>query len=126
MGDAGCHKDPFEALGICDALRDADFLATAVHEGLAGQRPWNEALMAYERGRNQATMAEYHDNMARARFSPLPAEFMHLRLALRGNQDDTNRFIMAREGMIPPEEFFNPENLERIRSKFQDVVVVDS
>ena len=125
VGDAGCHKDPFEALGICDALRDADLLATAVHEGLAGQRPLNEALITYERRRNEATMAEYHDNIARARFSPLPAEFMHLRLALRGNQEDTKRFIMAREGMIPPEEFFNPENLERIRSKFQDVVVVD-
>lgn len=27
VGDAGCHKDPFRALGICDAFRDADFLA---------------------------------------------------------------------------------------------------
>jgi hypothetical protein len=31
-----------------------------------------------------------------------------------GNHPDTNRFAMAREGMIPPEEFFNPENLQRI------------
>jgi flavin-dependent dehydrogenase len=22
VGDAGCHKDPFLALGICDAFRD--------------------------------------------------------------------------------------------------------
>ena len=32
------------------------------------------------------------------------------------NQEDTNRFIMAREGMVPPEEFFNPENQQRILS----------
>jgi len=38
-------------------------------------------------------------------------------MALRGNHQDTRRFIMAREGMIPPEEFFNPENLQRIDSK---------
>jgi flavin-dependent dehydrogenase len=31
-GDAGCHKDPLDGLGICDAFRDADFLAEAVHE----------------------------------------------------------------------------------------------
>ena len=117
VGDAGCHKDPFMGLGICDAFRDADFLAAAVHEGLAAQRPLSEALMTYELRRNEATIAEYRENIAQARFAPVPAELLQLRLALRGNQEDTKRFIMAREGMIPPEEFFNPENLQRIHSK---------
>ena len=117
VGDAGCHKDPFLALGICDAFRDADFLATAVHEGLVGLSPLNEALKTYERQRNEATMAEYRENIAQARFAPMPAELIQLRMALRGNHGDTNRFIMAREGMIPPEEFFNPENLQRIYSR---------
>jgi hypothetical protein len=47
VGDAACHKDPLMGLGICDAFRDADFLACAVHEGLAGERPLNEALKVY-------------------------------------------------------------------------------
>jgi 2-polyprenyl-6-methoxyphenol hydroxylase-like FAD-dependent oxidoreductase len=102
------------ALGICDAFRDADLLAAAVHEGLTGERPLNEALMAYERRRNESTMAEYRENIARARFGPMSGQLLQLRMALRGNQDDTNRFIMAREGMIPPEEFFNPANLQRL------------
>jgi 2-polyprenyl-6-methoxyphenol hydroxylase-like FAD-dependent oxidoreductase len=117
VGDAGCHKDPFAALGVCDAFRDADFLAAALNEGLSGQTPLSEALMTYERRRNEATIPEYYDNISRARFSPLSAEFRQLRLALRGNQEDTNRFIMAREGMIQPEEFCNSETLERIHSK---------
>ena len=114
VGDASCHKDPFMALGICDALRDADFLTAAVHEGLAGQSPMDEALMRYERRRNEATMADYRENMAAARFVDMPAELLQLRAALRGNEEDTRRFIMAREGMIPSEEFFNAGNLERI------------
>jgi len=114
VGDAGCHKDPFMALGICDALRDADFLAAAVHEGLAGQSPMDEALMTYERRRNEATMADYRENMAAAKFAGMPPELLRLRAALRGNAEDTRRFIMAREGMIPPEQFFSAENLERI------------
>jgi len=73
--------------------------------------------MTYELRRNEATIAEYRENIAQARFAPVPAELLQLRLALRGNQEDTKRFIMAREGMIPPEEFFNPENLQRIHSK---------
>jgi flavin-dependent dehydrogenase len=117
VGDAGCHKDPIGALGICDAFRDSDFLVDAVHEGLTGQRPLGEALMSYERRRNEATMPEYYDNISRARFSPLSAEFLQLRLALRGNQEDTDRFILAREGLIQPEEFCNSETLERIHSK---------
>ena len=115
VGDAGCHKDPMEGLGICDALRDADFLAAAVHEGLAGHIPLQEALIAYERRRNESTMADYQENISRARFIPAPAELFQLRSALRGNDEDTKHFIMAREGLIPPEEFFSPENLGRIR-----------
>ena len=114
VGDAGCHKDPIKALGICDAFRDADFLTTAIHEGLAGQCPLDDALMRYERRRNEATVAEYRENIAAARFTPLSPELLQLRLALRGNQEDTNRFVMALEGWISQEEFFDPENLKRI------------
>jgi flavin-dependent dehydrogenase len=114
VGDAGCHKDPMMAHGICDAFRDADFLSAAIHEGLAGQRPLDEALMRYERQRNEATMAEYRDNIAAARFSPVSPELLQIRLALRGNQGDTNHFIQMLEGWISHEEFLNPENLQRI------------
>jgi len=122
VGDAGCHKDPFQGLGICSAFRDADFLAFAVHEGLTGRARLNEALMTYERRRNDATMAEYRENIAWARFSPMPSEILQLRQAVRGNQHDTKQFIMALEGVIPREEFFKTENLERIHSKYEAAV----
>jgi len=114
VGDAGCHKDPMMAQGICDAFRDADFLSTAIHEGLAEQCPLDDALKRYERRRNEATISEYRDNIAAAGFNPVSPELLQLRLALRGNQEDTNRFVMALEGWIPPEEFFNPANVQRI------------
>ena len=44
VGDAGCHKDPYLALGICDAFRDAEFLVDAIDDGLAGRRSLDEAL----------------------------------------------------------------------------------
>jgi flavin-dependent dehydrogenase len=116
VGDAGCHKDPMMAHGICDAFRDADFLTTAIHESLAGQCLLDHALLSYESRRNAATLAEYRENLAAARFTPISPELLRLRLALRGNQEDTKRFIMALEGWISREEFFNPENLERIHS----------
>jgi flavin-dependent dehydrogenase len=114
VGDAGCHKDPFLALGICDAFRDAEFLVDAIDQGLAGRRPLDETMADYERWRNEATLAEFQMNIDLARFTPPPAEQQRLQAALRGNQEATNRFFMAREGLIPPEAFFNPENLQRI------------
>jgi flavin-dependent dehydrogenase len=114
VGDAGCHKDPMMAHGICDAFRDADFLTTAIHESLAGQCPMDDALMRYERRRNEATMAEYRENIAAAKFTPISPELLQIRSAVRGNQEDTNRFIMMLEGWISHEEFFNAENLRRM------------
>ena len=61
-------------------------------------------------------MAAYQLNLRMASFAP-PPEFIQMSYALQGNQADTNRFFMAREGMIPREEFFNPENLQRIMAK---------
>ena len=119
VGDAGCHKDPYLALGVCDALRDAELLADAVDEGLSGRRPLAKTLADYERRRNEATLTEYQQNLQLARFQPLPAELMQLRVALRSDQDSTNRFFMAREGMIPHEDFFNSANLQEIMVKSQ-------
>jgi hypothetical protein len=59
-------------------------------------------------------MADYRMNLELARFTPPSAEQQRLQAALRGNQEATNHFFMAREGMLPSEAFFNPENLQRI------------
>jgi flavin-dependent dehydrogenase len=114
VGDAGCHKDPFLALGVCDAFRDAELLADALDEGLSQRRPLAEALEQYERRRNEATLADYQQNVQLARLQPPPPEVVALRAALRGNQEQTNMFFLATEGMIPRERFFNPETMQRL------------
>jgi flavin-dependent dehydrogenase len=113
VGDAGCHKDPFMALGIRDALRDAELLADAVTDGLSGRRPLDAALADYERRRNEATLPGYRENLVAARLDP-PPEQPALLAALRGDQAAVNHFFKARQGMVPLETFFNPENLRRV------------
>ncbi|HKV85379.1 MAG TPA: FAD-dependent monooxygenase [Ktedonobacterales bacterium] len=114
VGDAGYHKDPYLALGMSDALRDAEALADALDAGLTGRSPLDEVLAGYERRRNEASMSDYRMNEQAARFMPPPPEQVQLFAALRGNQEDTNRLFLAREGMIPPETFFNPTHVGRI------------
>jgi flavin-dependent dehydrogenase len=117
VGDAGSHKDPFMALGICDAFRDAELLASAIDEGLSGRHALQNALAGYERQRNSAAMQLYHQNARMAQFGPVPEDELAIRAALRGNQEETNRFFLARQGMIPPEEFFNADNLQRLKAR---------
>jgi 2-polyprenyl-6-methoxyphenol hydroxylase-like FAD-dependent oxidoreductase len=112
-------QDPYMALGICDAFRDAELLADAVDEGLSGKRPIEETMADYEKRRNEASATDYQRNIDFALFKPVEPAMYQLRAALKGNQEDTNRFIMATEGMIPREEFFNPENMRRILTRGQ-------
>ncbi len=106
VGDAGCHKDPFMALGICDALRDAELLSEALIDG--------ESLAGYASRRDAATLPEYELNLSLARFDPLPGQELRLRAALRGDQAATDHFFLATNGMVDPQTFFNDENIGRI------------
>jgi hypothetical protein len=89
-------------------------LAAAIDEGLSGNRPLESALSEYERRRNDATMPDYRRNLYRAGFKPPAPEELRLQRALVDDQEATNRFFMAYEEMIPPESFFNPDNVRAI------------
>jgi flavin-dependent dehydrogenase len=114
VGDAGYHKDPYLAQGISDAFRDAELLAEALDAAFAGRSPLEDALAAYEQGRNAAAMPGYELNCQLARLEPPPPEMQQLFGALRANQAETNRFFGALLGTVPVPEFFAPENLGRI------------
>jgi flavin-dependent dehydrogenase len=114
VGDAGCHKDPLGALGMSDALRDAELLAEAAHEGLSGNEPLESALARYELQRNEATLPAYQENLHAAQLEPVSPDVLRLRQALRDSPSDAIQFFLARDGRIPHEAFFNPPNLERI------------
>jgi len=100
VGDAGVHKDPFLALGICDAFRDAEFLADAIREGLGGGRSMAEAMADFERRRNDASAKDFQENVSSARFTPLPPEVLAARAAARQNAGAATQLIKRRMGMI--------------------------
>jgi flavin-dependent dehydrogenase len=101
VGDAGCHKDPVRALGICDALRDAELLAGSVTEALSGARPEGDALSGYEGRRNAATIDEYEANIRAALFSPLAPQILEARAAARDDPQAMAQFCLAWEGRVP-------------------------
>ena len=113
-GDAGYHRDPLTAQGISDAFRDAQLLSDAINAGLAGRQPLATALAGYQRQRDEAAMAMYELTCQRAALEPPMPQMIRLLAALRGNQDDTDRFIGVIAGTVPVSEFFAPGNIQRI------------
>lgn len=114
VGDAGYHKDPVTALGISDAFRDADSLTAAVHQGLTGVRPMDDALADHQRQRDRAALPLYEMTCRSAALAPPPPEMQALLAALRGNPEQTSRFFGAMTGAVPVAEFFAPENIRRL------------
>jgi flavin-dependent dehydrogenase len=114
VGDAGFHKDPYLALGVSDALRDAEFLAEALDDGWTGRRPMAAALAQYEVQRNLASRDEYALNTQLAAGKPLPEDYAQLRAAIRDDPAATRHFFLANQGMVPRESFFNPQNLQAL------------
>jgi flavin-dependent dehydrogenase len=114
VGDAGYHKDPITAEGITDAFRDAELLAEAIDAGLSGQRPLDQALAGYEQRRNEQALPIYEFTHQLAALQPPPPEMQQLFAALRGNQEQTDRFFGTIAGTVPISEFFAPENIGRI------------
>jgi menaquinone-9 beta-reductase len=68
VGDAGYFKDPQTAHGVADALRDAELLARAVDDGLAGRAPMDLALREYERVRDELSLPLFEVTEAIAGF----------------------------------------------------------
>jgi len=114
VGDAGCHKDPFLALGICDAFRDAELLANALEATLAGERREAEALAEYERHRNTATWPDYEENLHLASGQPPPREVLETRARVRGDASATTEYFLTSEGLLdvaPDSDLTAPSSL---------------
>ncbi|HVG30176.1 MAG TPA: NAD(P)/FAD-dependent oxidoreductase [Pyrinomonadaceae bacterium] len=114
VGDAGYVKDPATAQGITNAFSHAEMLAEALDEGLSGRREMTGALAGYERKRNDEVMAMFEHTCQLARLAPPPAEMIRLLGALRGDGEQTGRFLGTVVGTVPVQEFFSPENVGRI------------
>jgi 2-polyprenyl-6-methoxyphenol hydroxylase-like FAD-dependent oxidoreductase len=60
-------------MGMSDAFQAAELLAEAIHDGLAGRRPIDEALAGYQHQRDEVTANGFGLTLATARLAPLTA-----------------------------------------------------
>ncbi|WP_229402393.1 NAD(P)/FAD-dependent oxidoreductase [Micromonospora okii] len=112
VGDAQTAKDQCTAIGITHAFRDAELVSAALHGWLAGETALDEAMAAYEGRRRSQNAAAYHDYVCTlAEMRPYRHDELQLFVALRGNQEETDRFIATHGDVAPVSEFFQASNL---------------
>src|SRR5579885_3659436 len=114
VGDAGLTIDPITALGINDALRDAELLADAVVAGLGGTKPLDQALARYRHERDRTALPMYRFTLELASFAPPRPEQEVLFRSLAGRQQEIDRFLGVLACAVPVEEYFSPRNLMRL------------
>jgi flavin-dependent dehydrogenase len=117
-GDAGYHKDPVTAEGITDAFRDAERVAAAIDEGLAGRSPMEDALAEAQRARDAAVTPFYEFTLTVASME-LDPSVVGLLQAVAKVPDATSMFLGIAGGAVSPEEVFSPEFVARLTSDGQ-------
>jgi 2-polyprenyl-6-methoxyphenol hydroxylase-like FAD-dependent oxidoreductase len=118
VGDAGYHKDPVTAQGISDAFRDAEAMADALDEVFAGRAAFETALARYQHARDEAALPMFELTCQFANLEePVPPEMERLLATIHGNQEAMSDFVSTIAGVVPPREFFAPENVERLMAR---------
>lgn len=113
VGDAECFKDQCTATGMTHAFRDAELASSAIDTWLSGKLPREEALLnLYESRRRSQSAAAYYDYVCTlAEMRPLRHDELQLFVVLRGNPEETHRFIATHADISPVSEFFQASNL---------------
>ena len=116
VGDAGAAYEYSTAQGITNALRQAQLASDAIHEGLAGKRPIEEALADFERVRNDVELPYYDFTYYQGTFQPPDPDLQPLFAALSKSPKAISDFLGLFAQTTSPAAFFAPENLGRITS----------
>jgi len=113
-GDAGVVMDSVSAQGMTNALRDASYLSAAVVAGLGGSRPLAGALRDHQRRRDRAIRGMYDFTLGLAEFPRAnPGQRLFL-AAVAADQQETDRFLGAFAGIVPPEDYFTLGTVVRV------------
>jgi 2-polyprenyl-6-methoxyphenol hydroxylase-like FAD-dependent oxidoreductase len=113
VGDAAYAKDPVTAQGISDAFLDAESLAVALDDVLAGRRSFDDALADHQRARDERTMPMFDLTCQLASGEPPTEEEARLFGAIAADEVASDDFASVVAGTMPVAEFFDPSNLER-------------
>jgi 2-polyprenyl-6-methoxyphenol hydroxylase-like FAD-dependent oxidoreductase len=114
VGDAAYNKDPITAQGIIDAFRDAESVASALHQVWTSGRDFDAAFAAHQAARDAHVGPIYEFTNQLATLAPPPPELQQLLGGIAGNQAAMDAFVSLTAATVSPAEFFDPDFLGRL------------
>ncbi len=114
VGDAGHDQDPCTAQGITNAFRDAELVAGAWHAARSDGPGDDEAMVGYQRRRDETTLPMYDLTCQLAAVAPPSPQQAQLFGAMVGNQEAMDSFVSMIAGTMPVPEFFSDDHVGRI------------
>jgi 2-polyprenyl-6-methoxyphenol hydroxylase-like FAD-dependent oxidoreductase len=114
VGGAGYIKDPITAQGIADAFHDAERCAAALDAWLAGRKPFDDALGAYQRARDEHALPMYEFTCELAKLEPPSPEMQQMLASIHGRRKAMDAFMQTCAGTMSPKEFFAPGKISAL------------
>jgi 2-polyprenyl-6-methoxyphenol hydroxylase-like FAD-dependent oxidoreductase len=118
VGDASHSYEFTSAHGITNAMRQADVLAEAIDDGMAGRQDLMGALAGYHKRRDDMEMPYYDFTYYMTTYQPVddPEGTRALYQAISQNPEATAGFWGVFGQTVSPAEFFSEENLKKLLS----------
>ena len=99
-------------MGISDAFLAADLLASAIHDGLTGRQPMDDALARYQHRRDRLTANGFELTLATARLAALPARHLALYQAAAEQPDLASQIFGVLGGSIPITDVYSDTHIQ--------------
>ncbi len=117
VGDAGHFKDPAAGVGIADAFRQAEHLATDLIAGLGGTAPLDDALAAWWKWRDADALDMYWFAADVGAAGPAPAVLVEFLRDLAASPDGIWDFLALFHHATTTADVFTPERLGAIAAR---------
>lgn len=108
-GDAGHHKDPSTGMGMSDAFLAAELLAEAIHVGLVGHRPIDDAVADYQHRRDALTENGFQLTLSTARLAPLSTGLEAFYREATGQPEMVRQIFGVLGGSVPIGDVYSRE-----------------
>ncbi|MGH6646348.1 NAD(P)/FAD-dependent oxidoreductase [Aquabacterium sp.] len=105
VGDAGLTMDPITMAGITNALRDAESLANALHQGLSGGQELDEAMLGFKDQRDHVSVPFHLFSQEVAALLPVTDNVQRLCRDVAGSQQEIDRYFGMWAQTVPLASF---------------------
>jgi hypothetical protein len=104
-------------MGMSDAFQGAELLAEAIHDGLAGHRPLDQAVSGYQHRRDALTGSGFDLTLTTARLAPLPPRLEAFYRTAAQQPEVSRQIFGVLGGSLPAVDVYPDRHIETAHTR---------